>query len=59
LLLIDDVLATGGTMTASAELCMLAGYRVEALATLIDLGIVHDYHWRHLRLRTVITYPPS
>ena len=46
LLLIDDVLATGGTMTASAELCLRAGYSVEALAALIDLNLVKDYRWR-------------
>src|SRR6202790_5858728 len=32
LMLIDDVLATGGTMTAAAELCQRAGYQLEALA---------------------------
>jgi adenine phosphoribosyltransferase len=56
LLLIDDVLATGGTLTASAELCLTAGYRVAALAALIDLHIVADYRWRDLRLRAVIHY---
>ena len=56
LLLIDDVLATGGTMTAAAELCLRAGYSVEALATLIDLNLVKDYRWRHLRLRAAIRY---
>ncbi len=56
LLLIDDVLATGGTLTASADLCLTAGYQVAALAALIDLHIVADYRWRELRLRAVIHY---
>jgi adenine phosphoribosyltransferase len=56
LALIDDVLATGGTMTASAGLCVRAGYQVRALLTLIDLAIVNDYHWRGLKLRAAINY---
>jgi adenine phosphoribosyltransferase len=56
LILIDDVLATGGTMTAAADLCERAGYQLLALATLIDLQIVRGYSWRHLRLRAAIKY---
>jgi adenine phosphoribosyltransferase len=56
LMLIDDVLATGGTMTAAAELCQRAGYRLQALAVLIDLKLVSDYSWRTLRLRAAINY---
>jgi adenine phosphoribosyltransferase len=56
LLLIDDVLATGGTMTAAAELCLRAGYSVEALAALIDLNLVKNYQWRNVRLRAAIRY---
>jgi adenine phosphoribosyltransferase len=56
LLLIDDVLATGGTMTASADLCVRAGYEVRALATLIDLKIVADYRWRDLSVRASMVY---
>jgi adenine phosphoribosyltransferase len=56
LLLIDDVLATGGTMTAAADLCRRAGYRLQALVALVDLHIVPDYAWRDLRLRVVINY---
>jgi adenine phosphoribosyltransferase len=56
LLLIDDVLATGGTMSASAELCLRAGYSVSALAALIDLQLVVDYRWRGMPLRAVVSY---
>ena len=57
LLLVDDVLATGGTMRASAELCGLAGYEVVALATLIDLKLEGTpFVWRKLALRYVIDY---
>jgi len=54
--LVDDVLATGGTMTAAAELCERAGYQLKALLALIDLRIVQDYSWRNLRLRSSIEY---
>jgi len=56
LFLVDDVLATGGTMSAAAELCVKAGYEVTALGALIDLNIVADYRWRDLPLRAVIHY---
>lgn len=57
LVLIDDVLATGGTMSAAAGLCERAGYELHALAALIDLNMVKNYAWRTLRLRAVIHYP--
>jgi adenine phosphoribosyltransferase len=56
LVLVDDVLATGGTMTAAADLCERAGYQLKALVALIDLKIVQDYSWRNLRLRASIEY---
>ena len=55
-LLIDDVLATGGTMSAAAELCTRAGYEVAALAALIDLHLIADYRWRALPLRAAVHY---
>jgi adenine phosphoribosyltransferase len=54
--LVDDVLATGGTMTAAADLCDRAGYQLQALLALIDLRIVADYSWRNLRLRASVSY---
>jgi adenine phosphoribosyltransferase len=56
LLLIDDVLATGGTMTASGDLCVRAGYEVKALAVLIDLRIVAQYRWQDLPVRACVSY---
>ena len=56
LLLIDDVLATGGTMSAAADLCERAGYRLHSLLVLIDLNIVKNYAWRNLRLRAAVNY---
>jgi adenine phosphoribosyltransferase len=55
-LIVDDVLATGGTMSASAELCLRAGYQVRALAVLIDLKLVPDYRWQKLAIRAAVIY---
>jgi adenine phosphoribosyltransferase len=54
--LVDDVLATGGTMRAAADLCDRAGYQLKALLALIDLRIVQDFSWRNLPLRACISY---
>jgi len=43
-------------MTASADLCVRAGYDVVALAALLDLKIVADFRWRHLALRAAVVY---
>ena len=56
IVLIDDVLATGGTMSAAAELCSRAGYSIHALLVLIDLKLIGDYAWREHRLRAAIIY---
>ena len=57
LALIDDVVATGGTMRASAELCSRAGYEVCALLALVDLRLSgENLEWRGLPLRYVMHY---
>jgi len=55
-LIVDDVLATGGTLTAAAGLCVRGGYQVEGLAVLIDLRLTEAYAWRDMRPRAAITY---
>jgi adenine phosphoribosyltransferase len=56
LLLVDDVLATGGTMTASADLCERAGYQVQGLMALVDLHLVSEYAWRTVKVRVAIDF---
>ena len=42
--LVDDVYATGGTMDAAEQLCMMSGYEVISKLCLVDIGIkkIHD-----------------
>lgn len=56
LLLVDDVLATGGTLAASVTLARTAGYDVCALGVLVDLQLVKDFQPDGLTCRKVITY---
>ncbi|HEY4366482.1 MAG TPA: adenine phosphoribosyltransferase [Steroidobacteraceae bacterium] len=56
LLLVDDVLATGGTLRAAADLSVLAGYEIAQLMVLIDLKLLPDFCWREQRAISVIRY---
>jgi adenine phosphoribosyltransferase len=55
-ILVDDVLATGGTLAASAELATDAGFRVLHTGVLIDLGIAKDFRCLGEAPRVVIRY---
>lgn len=56
LLIVDDVLATGGTMQAAAQLADQAGYDVAHLLALIDLNLCPSFTWRDLKVRSLISY---
>jgi len=56
LFIIDDVLASGGTLAAAAKLASRAGYDVTGLAVLLDLKLVSEFSWRALPARSAITY---
>jgi adenine phosphoribosyltransferase len=57
LLLFDDVLATGGTLGASVALCRQAGYAVNGIGVLIDIGIATGFRCDEIVPRTVLQYP--
>lgn len=56
LLLVDDVLATGGTLTASAALAEQAGYSVLQSIVLVDLQLKPPFRWDRQPVRAVLTY---
>jgi adenine phosphoribosyltransferase len=56
LLLIDDVLATGGTLAASVTLSRQAGYALSGVGVLLDIGIAPGFRCGELEPRSVLQY---
>ena len=56
LLLVDDVLATGGTLAASMVLSRQAGYVVQGIGVLIDIGIAPGFRCEDQVPRIVLQY---
>ncbi len=55
-LLIDDVLATGGTFRAAAELCERTGHTLVALVCIVDLKFLNTFSFKGLLPKALLTY---
>jgi adenine phosphoribosyltransferase len=56
LLLVDDVLATGGTLQATAALAEQAGYTVFQSIVLLDLRLEPAFRWERPPVRAALHY---
>ena len=54
--LVDDVLATGGTLHASAALAERAGYTVSQSIVLLDLQLAPPFRWDRPPVRAALRY---
>lgn len=55
-LLVDDVLATGGTLSATEALCQQAGHQILGALLLINLSTLNHYRCQGHPVRSLWTY---
>lgn len=56
ILILDDLIATGGSMQAACELCETVGYQIGGLACLVDLAALNSFEYHGMKVRSVIHY---
>lgn len=54
LLLIDDVLATGGTLRAARTLCLKAGHSIADTLVLIDLKFLNTFEKEGIKVKSLL-----
>ncbi len=56
IVLFDDLIATGGSMGAAAELCETVGYDLFGMACLIDLASLNNFNYKKMTVRSVMQF---
>lgn len=54
--ILDDLIATGGSMGAAAQLCQQVGYHVKGMACLIDLEALNSFSYNGMAVRSVMQF---
>ncbi|MNJ92494.1 Adenine phosphoribosyltransferase [compost metagenome] len=55
-MIIDDVLATGGTLQAAIDLSQLAGYKVQSVAVLVNLTFLNQMKFNNEEVFSLVQY---
>ncbi|MFN8790770.1 MAG: adenine phosphoribosyltransferase [Bdellovibrionales bacterium] len=55
-MIVDDVLATGGTLLAAMHVCSEAGYDVRDMAVLINLKSLNQFRFQGREIHSLIQY---
>lgn len=55
-LLVDDVLATGGTLNATRALCEMNHFEVKGMAVFINLSFLNNFASSGQKIHSVLTY---
>lgn len=56
IMIIDDVLATGGTLQAAIDLSLLAGYTVQSVAVLVNLTFLNKMKFNNEEVFSLVQY---
>ncbi len=54
--IVDDVIATGGTLRATLQLCKKNNFNVQAVSALINLKFLNDLHEGDTNIQSVLNY---
>ncbi len=55
-MIVDDVLATGGTLRAAIDLSTHAGYKVQAVAVLVNLRFLNQMKFQNKEVFSLVQY---
>ena len=55
-LIVDDVLATGGTLAAAIELCQITGYQVKGVTAVVNLSYLNNFKFENEVIPSLLTY---